>query len=65
MNCQICQANEAEYLVYTDTINLKLCIFCAIIAKEIGIRLEVFHRLRTDYRPGDTKKSLDPIRCLN
>ncbi len=38
MNCQRCKANEAEYLVYTDTINLKMCIFCAITAKEIGLK---------------------------
>ena len=50
MNCQRCQANEAEYLVYTDTINFKVCIFCALTAKEIGITPEVLHGLRTDHQ---------------
>ena len=59
MNCQRCKANEAEYLVYTDTIHLKVCIFCAITAKEIGITPEVLHDLRTDHQPGDTQDSLD------
>jgi hypothetical protein len=61
MNCQRCKANEAEYLVYTDTINLKVCIFCAITAKEVGITPEVLHGLQPDHQPGDTKKSLDPF----
>ncbi len=61
MNCQRCKANEAEYLVYTDTINLKVCIFCAITAKEIGITPEVLHDLQPDHQPGDTQESLDLI----
>ncbi len=59
MNCQRCKANEAEYLVYTDAINLKVCIFCAITAKEIGITPEVLHGLQPDHQPGDTRESLD------
>jgi len=60
MNCQRCRAYEARYQVYTETINLKVCIFCAITAKEIGITSEVLHGLRTDHQTGDTKESLDP-----
>jgi hypothetical protein len=59
MNRQRCKANEAKYPVYTDTINLKVCIFCAITAKEIGITPEVLHSLQTDHQPGDTQESLD------
>ncbi len=59
MNCQRCKENEAEYLVITDTINLKVCIFCAITAKEIGITPEVLHGLRPDHQLGNTQESLD------
>jgi len=41
MNCHRCQAVEAEYFVYTDTIKYKVCIYCAVIAKEIGLTAEV------------------------
>ncbi len=50
MNCERCQVNEAEYLVYTDTMNIKVCIFCAITAKEIGLKAEIFTRLRTNHQ---------------
>ncbi len=53
MNCQRYQVNEAEYLVYTDTINLKVYISCAIIAVELEIAVEDLPRLRTNDRPGD------------
>ena len=41
MNCHRCQAGEAEYFVYTDTIKFKVCIYCAVTAKEIGLTAEV------------------------
>jgi len=59
MNCQRCKAYEAEYLVYTDTINLKVCIFCAITAREIGITPEVLHDLRPDHQLGAIQENLD------
>lgn len=40
MNCHRCQAVEAEYFVYTG-IKFKVCIYCAVIAKEIGLMVEV------------------------
>ena len=41
MNCHRFQADEAEYFVYTDTIKFKVCIYCAVTAKEIGLTAEV------------------------
>jgi protein-arginine kinase activator protein McsA len=53
MNCQRCQVNEAEYLVYTDTINLKVCISCAIIAVELEIAVDTIPKLRSIHLPGN------------
>ena len=52
MNCQRRKANEARYRVYTDVINLMVCVSCAIKARELGIGVEVLPRLRTDHQTG-------------
>ncbi len=48
MKCQRCQRSEARYRVYTDILNLKVCMSCVIEALELGIAVEVLPRLRTD-----------------
>jgi hypothetical protein len=65
MNCQRCKSNEARYRVFTDILNLEVCTSCVIKALELGIAIEDLPRLRTDDRPGDTNKSLDPLLYLN
>ena len=50
MKCQRCPANEARYRVYTNMMNLKVCMSCAIQALELGIAVEVLPRLRTDHQ---------------
>ncbi len=65
MNCQRCKSNEARYRVFTDILNLEVCTSCVIKALELGIAIEDLPRLRTDDRPGNTNKSLDPILNLN
>ena len=47
MKCQRCQVNEAEYLVYTETINLEVCTSCAVKALDRLIASELYPRLRT------------------
>jgi hypothetical protein len=53
MNCERCSADEVRFRVYSDIINLIVCISCAIIAIELGIAVEVLPRLRTDHQPSD------------
>ncbi len=65
MNCQRCKSNEARYRVFTDILNLEVCTSCVIKALELGIAIEDLPRLRTDDRPGNTNKSLDPLLNLN
>jgi hypothetical protein len=65
MDCQRCKSNEARYRVFTDILNLEVCTSCVINALELGIAVEDLSRLRTDDRPGDTNKSLDPLLYLN
>ncbi len=65
MNCQRCKTDEARYCAYTDKLQIPVCASCAWKALELGIAIDVLHRLQTDHQPGDTKKSLGPIRCLN
>lgn len=48
MKCQRCQRSEARYRVYTDILNLKVCMSCVIEALELGIAVEVLSRLQTD-----------------
>ncbi len=48
MKCQRCQRSEARCRVYTDILNLKVCMSCVIEALELGIAVEVFPRLQTD-----------------
>lgn len=50
MNCQRCLRNEARYRVYTDMMNLKVCMSCAIQALELGIAVEVIPRLGTGHQ---------------
>ncbi len=50
MNCKRCQVNEAEYLVYTDTINLEVCTSCAVKALDRLIASELYPRLRTNHQ---------------
>ena len=50
MNCQRCQADEARFRVYTDIMNVKVCISCVIQALELGIAVEALPRLRTDHQ---------------
>ncbi len=59
MNCERCSADEVRFRVYSDIINLKVCVFCAITAKETGLTVEAFPRLRTNHQFGVTKESLD------
>ena len=65
MNCQRCKSNEARYRVFTNILNLEVCTSCVIKALELGIATEDLPRLRTDDRPGDTNKNLDPLLYLN
>ncbi len=60
MICQRCKADESRYRVYTDELNLEVCISCAIEARRREIAVEVLPRLRTDHQTRDTKESLDP-----
>ena len=40
MNCQRCLTVKAQYRVYSDIMNLKVCASCAISALELGILVE-------------------------
>ncbi len=48
MKCQRCQRSEPRYRVYTNILNLKVCMSCVIEALELGIAVEVLPRLRND-----------------
>ncbi len=50
MICQRCKADESRYRVYTDEMNLEVCISCAIEARRREIAVEVLPRLRTDHQ---------------
>ena len=42
MKCQRCfRGEEAKYRVYTDIIDMKVCVACAEEARELGIAVEV------------------------
>jgi len=60
MKCQRCQANEARHHVYTDLMNVNVCVSCAMEALKLGIAVKIHPKLRTDHQTGDTKESLDP-----
>jgi hypothetical protein len=42
MKCQRCfRGEEAKYRVYTDIIDMKVCVACAEEARKLGIAVEV------------------------
>jgi protein-arginine kinase activator protein McsA len=41
MKCQRCLRNEARYRVYTDVIDMKVCVACAEEARGLRIPVEV------------------------
>jgi protein-arginine kinase activator protein McsA len=43
MKCQRCFTNEANYRVYSDILDLKVCVPCAKEAGRLGISAEVLH----------------------
>lgn len=42
MNCERCfSREEALYRVYTDAMDMKVCLSCAEEAREVGIKVEL------------------------
>ncbi len=37
MKCQRCKADEARFRVYTEAMDTKVCISCALVALQLGI----------------------------
>jgi hypothetical protein len=52
MKCQRCFRGEAIYRVYSDILDLKVCVTCAEEAARLGIPAEVLHSsLGMKWRP--------------
>jgi hypothetical protein len=48
VKCQRCYRDEAKYRVYTDIMDLKVCVACAEEAGGLGIPVEVLQSQRKD-----------------
>ena len=61
MKCQRCQRSEARYRVYTDILNLKVCMSCVIEALEWELRL----KSSLDCEPINSKSSWRSIKTAD